>query len=74
MNELTGTLENIYTSLHNDNDGLDEHIVTLKNSLVAQKMPHILFDAQRIPQPNREGRKLLQSYFKKRGVSVVFSE
>lgn len=67
-------LEAIYASLHNDNVDLDAHILKLKIALYAQGMKSIEVDPAKIPQPNRQGRKLMQSYFKKRGVTVTFPE
>ena len=32
-----------------------------------------MFDATKLAQNNRQGRKLMQSYFKKRGVAVELS-
>ena len=67
-------LETIYTALHNDNAGLDEAIADLKRALAAQGEKSVLMDKERLPYNNRQGRKLLQSYFKKRGVVVEFEE
>jgi spore germination protein YaaH len=66
-------LENIYTSLMNDNAELNVHISALKTSLQAHGLKEAVFNPERLAQNNRAGRKLMQSYFKKRGVSVVFS-
>jgi hypothetical protein len=74
MTTTTQALEAIYTSLHNDNAGLDPLILALKIALKAEARPSIEIDPKRIPQPNRQGRKLMQSYFKKRGVIVTFPE
>ncbi len=73
-NTTTQALEDIYASLHNDNAGLDPLILALKIALKAEGLPAIEVDPKRIPQPNRQGRKLMQSYFKKRGVIVTFPE
>lgn len=64
-------LENIYASLMNDNEDIDTHIGVLKNALGAEKS--VIVDPARLPQNNRQGRKMMQSYFKKRGVTVTFS-
>lgn len=66
-------LENIYVSLKNDNEGLDEHIRSLKTIMDSQGMKSVTVDTAKLMQPNREGRKLMQSYFKKRGVVVQFT-
>ena len=67
-------LENIYTSLQNDNEDIDTHIQHLKAALSGQNLASVEIDPVRLVQNNRSGRKLMQSYFKKRGVTVTFSE
>lgn len=67
-------LETIYTALHNDNDQIDAHIAVLKSTLAAAGAKTVEMDAARLPQNNRQGRKTLQAYFKKRGVAVTFAE
>ena len=66
-------LENIYTSLQNDNLDIDTHIAQLKASLATQGEKQVLVEAARLPHNNRQGRKMMQSYFKKRGVDVSFA-
>jgi hypothetical protein len=68
---LDQALENIYASLNNGNEDIDLHIVQLKNALGSAKT--IIVDPARLAQNNRQGRKMMQSYFKKRGVEVTFS-
>ena len=65
-------LENIYLSLQNDNDDIDTHIGALKTALAASGQKTIEVDPARLAQNNRQGRKIMQSYFKKRGVTVTF--
>ena len=65
-------VENIYQSLHNNNENLDAHIVQLKAALAAAGQKTAEFDATKLAQGNRQGRKLMESYFKKRGVTVTF--
>ncbi|HCS24203.1 MAG TPA: hypothetical protein PLW48_01005 [Alphaproteobacteria bacterium] len=67
-------LEAIYASLHNDNQDIDALIADLKTSLAADGKKEVAVDAARLAQNNRQGRKVMQAYFKKRGVAVVFSE
>jgi hypothetical protein len=69
---LNEALENIYTSLNNDNEDIDLHIAKLKDALAPEKT--VTVDAARLAQNNREGRKMMQSYFKKRGVIVTFKK
>jgi hypothetical protein len=67
-------LENIYASLQKDNEDIDTHIRHLKTALSAQGQASVEIESARLVQNNRSGRKLMQSYFKKRGVVVTFSE
>ena len=64
----------IYTSLQNNNEDIDLHIKNLKEALAAAGAKEARFEPARLSQNNRQGRKLMQSYFKKRGVKVVFGE
>lgn len=70
---LEQALENIYTSLQNDNDNLDQHITALKTTLAASGTNSVTVDPARLVQPNRQGRKLMQAYFRQRGVIVNFA-
>tara|TARA_R110002072_G_scaffold122737_3_gene257571 strand:+ start:1190 stop:1426 length:237 start_codon:yes stop_codon:yes gene_type:complete len=65
-------IEAIYQSLQDENDDLDGLIKSLKAALAAQGQKEAIFETARLVQGNREGRKRMQSYFKKRGVSVSF--
>lgn len=67
-------LENVYTSLHNDNDDIDTHIQNLKEALAAKGAMIVEVDPERLAHNNRQGRKMMESYFKKRGVTVTFAE
>lgn len=64
--------EDVYTSLNNDNEDINAHIENLKAALTAAGEKEAALDPARLAYNNREGRKRLQSYFKKRGVKVVF--
>lgn len=70
---LETAMEAIYQSLDNDNEDIDAHIATLKSTLSEAGKKEAVFDPARIPVQNRSGRKMMQSYFAKRGVKVVFS-
>lgn len=74
MSELTlsAAIENIYASLKANNEDLDAHIAALKVAMAAEGTKEAVFDATKLAQNNRQGRKLMQSYFKKRGVAVSF--
>lgn len=65
-------VEAIFLSLENDNEEIDGRIKDLKAALVADGDKEAVFDPARLVQNNREGRKRMQSYFKKRGVKAVF--
>lgn len=69
---LEQATENIYTSLHNNNDEIDARIAELKTALAASGQKTAVFDPARLAQSNRQGRKMMESYFKKRGVEISF--
>jgi len=71
---LDQALENIYTSLHNANKDIDTHIAELKAVLKAAGQTSVVVDETRLAENNRPGRKLMQSYFRKRGVTVTFAK
>jgi len=66
--------ENIYASLRADNADLDVHIATLKAALTREGIKQAVFDPAKLAQNNRSGRKLMQAYFRQRGVSMSFSD
>ncbi|HTN41562.1 MAG TPA: hypothetical protein VLZ84_10450 [Asticcacaulis sp.] len=66
-------LEKIYESLANDNVELDAAIKDLKAALAAEGLKEAVVEPARLAQNNRQGRKLMQSYFKKKGVTVTFA-
>lgn len=69
---VADAIEAIYTSLQNDNEELDAHIAALKGAMVREGVKEATFETARLAQPNRQGRKLMQSYFRKKGVAVGF--
>ncbi len=71
---VSDILEDIYASLHNDNENIDTLIADLKSSLAAAGQKEAVIDAGRLAQNNRQGRKVMQAYFKKRGVTISFGE
>jgi predicted nucleic acid-binding Zn ribbon protein len=70
---VTEAIDIIYASLQSDNADLDEHITTLKLALTRAGAKEAVFDPAKLAQNNRSGRKLMQAYFRQRGVSVKFS-
>ncbi|RYE62032.1 MAG: hypothetical protein EOO82_00525 [Oxalobacteraceae bacterium] len=75
MSELTlsQAIDNIYASIKNNNDELDAHIAALKTAMAAEGVEEAVFEPGKLAQSNRQGRKIMQSYFKKKGVAVSFS-
>ena len=59
--------------MRDDNRDLDGHIGALKAAMLRAGVAEAVFDPARLAQNNRQGRKLMQSYFRKRGVAVSFS-
>jgi hypothetical protein len=76
VSELTvaEATENIYASLRADNADIDAHIAALKAALTREGIKQAAFDPTKLAQNNRSGRKLMQAYFRQRGVSVRFSD
>ncbi|ESQ73769.1 hypothetical protein [Asticcacaulis sp. AC402] len=73
MTTVAEALEGIYESLGNDNAEIDERIKVLKVALAAEGLKEAVFEPARLAQNNRQGRKIMESYFKKRGVAVKFA-
>lgn len=75
MSELTvaDATSRIYASLQADNEDIDLHIAALKAALKAEGAKEAVLDPTKLVQNNRSGRKLLQAYFRQRGVKVTFS-
>jgi hypothetical protein len=67
-------VEAIYTSLDNDNEDIDIHIAALKQAMKNEDKQEAVFQSSRLPINNREGRKTMQAYFKKRGIKVSFEQ
>ncbi len=75
MSELTvaDATNRIYQSLEADNQDIDLHIAELKDALKREGLREAVLDPTRLAQNNRSGRKLLQAYFRQRGVKVTFA-
>ncbi|SMD03154.1 hypothetical protein [Rhizobium sp. RU36D] len=75
MSDLTlaQAIDNIYASINNDNEEIDRHIAALKAAMAREGVKEAVFEPSKLAQSNRQGRKMMQSYFKKRGVAVSFS-
>ena len=63
----------IYQSLEADNADIDHRIAALKAALAREGLKEAVFDPAKLPHGNRSGRKLMQAYFRQRGVTVKFS-
>ena len=74
MNAITvaEAIDAIYASLRNDNEDLDVHIAALKAAMAREGVRQATFETNKLAQPNRQGRKVMQSYFRKLGVTVGF--
>ena len=75
MSELTvaEATSRVYESLQADNLDIDQHIAGLKAALAREGQKEVVLDPTRLVQNNRSGRKLLQAYFRQRGVKVSFA-
>ena len=67
-------LDAVHASLDNNNAGIDAAIVALKLAIEGAGQKTVTMDKTRLPNNSRPGRKMLQTYFKKRGVVVEFAE
>lgn len=70
---VTEAIDNVYAAMKDGNRDLDDHIAALRKALAAEGLKEAVFEPARLAQNNRSGRKLMQSYFRKRGVAVTFS-
>ena len=74
MSELTvaEATDSVYASLRANNADIDARIATLRAALTREGIEHAVFDPIKLAQNNRSGRKLMQAYFRQRGVSGGF--
>lgn len=75
MSDLTlaQAIDNIYASIKADNEDLDNHIAALKAAMAREGAKEAVFEPSKLAQSNRQGRKLMQAYFRKKGVAASFS-
>lgn len=71
---VSEAIENIYGSLAEDNKDLDLHIANLKTALKDAGEKEAVIEPSRLFQNNREGRKMMQAYFKRKGVKIKFKD
>jgi len=69
----TQAVEAIYASIRNDNEDIDTHIAALKSAMAREGLKEATFETAKLAQPNRQGRKLMQAYFRKKGVAIGFT-
>ena len=70
---LSEAIDNIYASLKADNKDLDVHIAELKAAMAREGIKEATFEPGRLAQNNRQGRKLMQAYFRQKGVKIEFA-
>ena len=70
---LSEAMDNVYASLRANNEDIDTHIAALKAALEREGLKEATFEPAKLAQNNRQGRKTMQAYFRKRGVSVAFA-
>lgn len=70
--DVADVTDRIYESLNSDNADIDGLIATLKAALARAGLKEAVFDPARLVQNNRSGRKLMQAYFRQRGVTVKY--
>lgn len=71
---LSEAIDNIYASLREDNKDLLTHIAALKAAMAREGVSEAIFDPTKLAQNNRQGRKLMQSFFRQKGVKIGFKE
>lgn len=72
--DIEQVTEAIYESLENDNEDIDLNISNLKTIMKGNEIKEAIFKSDRLPINNRDGRKTMQAYFKKRGVKISFEK
>jgi hypothetical protein len=70
---LAQAMDNVYAAIKADNRDLDQHIAALKAAMAREGKAEAVFEPARLAQNNRQGRKLMQAYFRQRGVRVSFA-
>ena len=65
-------IEQVYASIKDDNRDLDAHIAALRGAMAREGAKEAVFEPAKLAQNNRQGRKLMQAYFRQKGVTVSF--
>ncbi|RYE78134.1 MAG: hypothetical protein EOP19_21920 [Hyphomicrobiales bacterium] len=71
---LSEAIDAIYASIKADNLDLPVHIAALKAAMAREGAKEAIFDPTKLAQNNRQGRKLMQAYFRQKGVKIDFKE
>ena len=71
---LNEAIDNIYTSIKANNEDLDAHIAALKAAMAREGAKEAIFDPSKLAQNNRQGRKLMQAFFRQKGIKIEFKE
>ena len=71
---LSEAIDNIYASIKADNKDLLEHIAALKAAMAREGAKEAIFDPTKLAQNNRQGRKLMQAFFRQKGIKIDFKE
>lgn len=74
QSQIDQAMEDVYASINNNNEDIDARIRALKEALQGEGKKEAVFKPDRLAQNNRQGRKMMQTYFKKRGVIVAFEK
>lgn len=69
---LSEAIDNIYASIREDNKDLLTHIAALKAAMAREGAKEAIFDPAKLAQNNRQGRKLMQAFFRQKGVKIDF--
>ena len=75
MSDITvnEAIDAIYASIKADNEDLDIHIAALKGAMAREGVKEATFETAKLAQGNRQGRKLMQAYFRKKGIDIGFA-
>ena len=71
---LSEATDAIYASLKADNKDLLVHIAALKAAMARDGVKEAIFDPTKLAQNNRQGRKLMQAFFRQKGIKIEFKE
>ena len=69
---VSAAIDAVYASIKDDNRDLDAHIAALKGAMAREGAKEAVFEPSKLAQNNRQGRKLMQAYFRQKGVTVSF--